>query len=170
MTERSIGPVQIGGLALIVAIAAILAAWGLRALATPADFAARRAALETRMRTVERLAARPGDGAAYPPGAVCGGLGGEAMERMRQDLQAAAVAEGMAGAQVVWGDPTDIGGKIAPLPLRIEAEGSYERVMSYVDRLGRGAPQIFVETADLKARGGLTHLALSGKVFCWTGG
>ena len=166
---RSIGTVQFASAALVAAIAAVATAWGLKALSAPADYPARLAAVESQVRTAERLIARPGDGTAYSPGAVCEGFTGEGLERLRRTMEAAATADGIVGAQIQFGMPVDISGKIAPVPLRIEAEGSYERIASFMDRLGRGAPQVFVDTSDLRSRGGSVRLSLSGKVFCWTG-
>jgi hypothetical protein len=170
MTLRLMGTAQFAGAALVAVIAAAVAVWGFAALSAPADYQARRLALESQLRTAERLSVRPGDSTAYPPGAVCEGIAGEGLERVRRTMEGAATAEGMVGVQVQLGAPVDISGKIAPVPLRIEAEGSYDRVASLMDRLGRGAPQVFVETSDLRSRGDSVRLSLSGRVFCWTGG
>ena len=168
--ERSLGPVWTGACLLIAIASAITIAVALKAVATPSDFERRQAALEQTTRQIERLAALPGDGAAYPKGAVCEGFRGDALAKVRQDLEEASASENLQNVRISWGAPVESGGKIAPLVLRIEADGPYERVVSWADRIGRGAPKIFVDTVDLTKSASGAHLALSGKVFCWTRG
>lgn len=168
--ERSLGPVWTGACLLVAIASAAVMGWGLKALATPSDFEQRQAALEQKTRQIERLAALPGDGAAYPKGAVCEGFRGEALTRMRQTLEEASTSQNLQNVRISWGAPAESGGEIAPLALRIEADGSYERVLSWMDQIGRGAPTIFVETVDLTKGAAGAHLTLSGKVFCWTRG
>jgi hypothetical protein len=157
-----------GACILVAFIAAAIASLGLKALATPADFDERQALLEQRVRQIERLAALPGDSGAYPKGAVCGGFEGEALAKMRRVLEDGSVAENLQNVRISWGVPTNTGGKLVPLPLRIEADGPYDRVLSLLDRVGRDTPKIFVDTVDLTKSAAGAHLALSGKVFCWT--
>lgn len=170
MMDRSLGPVWTGACMLAAIVTAAVAGLTLTTLATPSDFKERQAALEQTTRQIERLAVLPGDGAAYPKGAVCDGFRGDSLAKMRQELEEASTAEGLQNLRVSWGAPVESGGKIAPLALRIEADGSYERVLSWMDRVGRGAPKVFVETVDLTKNASGAHLALSGKVFCWTRG
>lgn len=168
--ERSLGPVWMGACLLLAIIVATAAGLALRALATPSDFEKRLTALEQKTRQIERLAALPGDGAAYPKGAVCDGFNGQALVKVRQDLEEASAAENLRNVQISWGEPVQSGGKITPLALRIEVDGPYERVLAWMDRIGRGAPRVFVDTVDLTKSASGAHLALSGKVFCWTRG
>lgn len=167
--DRPFRPALISGAMILAGAAAVMTAWGLGALAKPKDFDARLGALEATVRTSERLASSPGDSGAYRQGAVCAGLGGDNVERVRQALEASASAEGLSVTRITLGQASDISGRLAPLALRIEAEGAYAQLTSYLDRLGRGAPQIFVDTADMSARGALVRLSLNAKVFCWTG-
>lgn len=168
--ERSIGPVWIGGCIFVALVVATLSAATLKLIATPADYAARLAAVEQKVLRTERLAALPGDTAAYAKGAVCEGFGSDAFGKVRQTFDEAAAAEGLSSMQVVWGEPVDAGARIAPLPLSLQVEGPYDKVVSLMDRLGRGAPALFVDAADLTPSGPGVRLALSGKVFCWTRG
>jgi hypothetical protein len=168
--DRPLGPVWIaGGLALALVVAALTLA-ALKLIATPTSYADRLAAAQQKIAQAERLAAMPGDSAAYPKGAVCEGLDAVAFGKARQAIEEAAGAEGLSGTQVAWGSPRDAGGKIAPLPLSLQVEGPYDKILAFMDRLGRGAPSVFVDTADLTASGAGARLSLSGKVFCWTRG
>jgi hypothetical protein len=154
-------------LALVLALAT---AATLKLIATPSNYADRLAAVEQKALRAERLAALPGDGSAYPKGAVCEGINGTAFDNVRQKLDVAAAAEGLAPMPVLWGAPIDAGGRIAPLPFTLQVEGPYEKVAALLDRLSRSTPAIFVETTDLTAAGPGARLALSGKVYCWTRG
>jgi hypothetical protein len=168
--ERSLGPIWLATCLALGVVVAALTLTALKLISTPSGYADRLAAAEQKVARAERLAAMPGDSAAYPKGAVCDGLDAAAFGKARQAIEEAAAAEGLSGAQVAWGSPLDGGGKIAPLPLSLQVEGPYEKVLAFTDRLGRGAPSIFVDTADLAASGGGARLSLSGKVFCWTRG
>lgn len=168
--DRPLGPIWLAGcLSLAVAVAA-LALTALKLIATPPGYADRVAAAQQKVARAERLAAMPGEAAAYPKGVVCDGLDAAAFGKTRQAIEDAASAEGLTGAQVAWGSPLDGGGRIAPLPLSLQIEGPYEKVVAFTDRLGRGAPSVFVDTADLTPSGAGVRLSLSGKVFCWTRG
>lgn len=168
--DRVLGPVWMGVCILVAVALAVCGGLSLKAIATPANFEQRQAALDRSVREVERLASLPGDGAAYPKGAVCDGFDGEALARLRQDLAAGVASQGLQNLRIAWGAPGDRGSKIAPLPLRIEAEGSYDRVLSLIDHVSRATPRVFVDTADLTAGGAGARLTMSGKVFCWTRG
>jgi hypothetical protein len=74
------------------------------------------------------------------------------------------------GLQLAWGAPASAGGRITPLPLSLKIEGPYDKVTGFMDRLGRGAPALFVDRADVTPSGPGVQLSLSGKVFCWTRG
>jgi hypothetical protein len=168
--ERQIGPVWIGGgVILALAVAAVSTA-ALKLLATPSDYGVRLAAVEQKVTRAERLAAAPGDSAAYPKGAVCEGVSDSGFEKVRQGLDQAAAEQGLQALQVAWGTPIDAGARVAPLPFSLRVEGPYEKVVTFMDRLSRGAPMIFVDAADVTASGLGAQLTLSGKVFCWTRG
>jgi hypothetical protein len=168
--ERQVGPIWIAACIVVALVVAIASTAALKLLATPSDHAQRLGALEQKTVRAERLAALPGDSAAYPKGAVCEGLGAEAFDRVRQKFDDAAKAEGLQGMQIIWGAPVEAGARIAPLPLSLRVAGPYDKVATFMDRLGRGAPALFVETADITAAGSGVELSLSGKVFCWTRG
>lgn len=168
--EQRIGPVWMGGCIVVALLVALLSAGALKLLATPADYAARLGQVEQKTLRAERLSSLPGDSAAYGRGAVCEGLSDAAFGKVRQGLDEAAAAEGLAGLQVAWGAPVDAGGRIGSLPLNLRVEGPYEKVATFMDRLSRGAPALFVDTADLTSSGAGVQLSLSGKVFCWTRG
>lgn len=168
--EKQIGPVWIGGCIVVALIVATASTAALKLLATPSDYEARLAAVEQKVTRAERLANAPGDSAAYPKGAVCEGLSGAGFEKVRQGFDQAAADQGLQALQVAWGTPTDAGTRIAPLPFSLRVEGPYEKVVTFMDRLSRGAPSVFVDTADITASGLGAQLTLSGKVFCWTRG
>lgn len=168
--ERSIGPVWLGaclGVALALGIASTAV---LKVLATPQDYQARLSAVEQKVSRAERLAAAPGDSSAFAKGAVCEGLNGPAVDGVRLGLQSAASDQGLPAPQIAWGEPVDAGARIAPLPFSLRVEGPYDKVLTFMDRLSRGTPAIFVDTADLTASPLGAQLTLSGKVFCWTRG
>lgn len=168
--DRQIGPFWIAG---CIAVALLVAAGSTAALkltATPSDYQDRLSAVEQKVARAERLAGALGDSSAYPKGAVCEGLGNEAFGKLRGTFDDAAKAEGLQNMQILWGAPADAGARIAPVPLSLRVEGPYEKVAGFMDRLSRGAPALFVETADLVNTGPGVQLSLSGKVFCWTRG
>lgn len=168
--KRSFGPVWIGGCMTVALVLAMATAATLKLIATPSNYAERLAAVEQKALRAERLANQPGDSAAYTKGAVCEGINGTAFHTVRQRLEAAAAAEGLAPMPVLWGAPVDAGGRIAPLPFSLQVEGPYEKVTALLDRLSRNTPAIFVESADLTAAGPAARLVMSGKVYCWTRG
>lgn len=168
--ERQVGPVWIGGCIVAALIVTTATAGALKLLATPADYDERLAAVEQKVMRAERLARMPGDSAAYPKGAVCEGLNETGFQKVRQAFEDAAAAEGLAGMQIVWGEPISSGARIAPLPLKLRVEGPYDKVASFMDRLARGAPSVFVDSADFVASGAGAQLSVSGRVFCWTRG
>mgnify|MGYP000591959736 CR=1 FL=1 len=168
--ERPLGPVWIGGCVIAALVVTTATAGALKFVATPDGYDERVAALEQKVTRAERLARMPGDSAAYPKGAVCEGLSDRGFQKVRQGFEDAAVAEGLQGMQIAWGEPIDAGARIAPLPLSLQVEGPYEKIASFMDRLSRGAPAVFVDTADITAAEAGARLSLSGKVFCWTRG
>lgn len=168
--ERSVGPVWIGGCIVVALIVAMLSAAALKLVATPSGYRERLTAVEQKVLRAERLAALPGDSAAYPKGAVCDGLGSAAFDKLRHGFDEAAAAEGLQAMQISWGEPVDAGARIAPLPLSLRVEGPYEKVASFMDRISRSSPALFVDAADLTTTGPGVQLSLSGKVFCWTRG
>lgn len=168
--ESKITPFGIVGCIVVTFVVAGLAVLALKIIATPPGYEDRLAVAEQKIARAERLTTAPGDGAAFPKGAVCEGLNEAALEKIRQDVEQAGVTEGLMGLQVAWSAPKDSGGRIAPVPLNVRAEGSYEKIASFMDRLGGGSPTLFVDTADLTAGGAGVQLSLSGKVFCWTRG
>lgn len=168
--QRQIGPVWIGGCIVVAVTVATISTAALKLLATPADYEVRLAAVEQKVARAERLAAAPGDSAAYPKGAVCEGLNGAGFEKVRQGFDQVAADQGLQALQVAWGQPIDAGTRIAPLPFSLRVEGPYEKIAAFMDRLSRGAPTIFVGAADITASGLGAQLTLSGKVFCWTRG
>jgi Type II secretion system (T2SS), protein M subtype b len=166
--ERQLGPVWTGGCIIVALIVTIATAGVLKLLATPEGYQDRLAAMEQKVIRAEKLAQMPGDSAAYPKGAICEGLSEAGFQKVRQGFEEAAAAEGLQGMQLVWGEPIDAGARIAPLPLSLRIEGPYEKVASFTDRLSRGAPTVFIDTADITASAAGAQLSLSGKVFCWT--
>lgn len=168
--ERQVGPVWIGGCIIVALVVTTATAGALKLLATPTGYDERLAAVEQKVARAERLAQMPGDSAAYPKGAVCEGLNDAGFQKVRQGFEEAATAEGLQGIQIIWGEPINAGARIGPLPLSLRVEGPYEKVASFMDRLARGAPAVFVDTADIVASGAGAQLSLSGKVFCWTRG
>jgi hypothetical protein len=168
--DKQIGPVWIGGCIVLALVVATGAAELLKVVATPSDYDARLAAVEQQVSRAERLASTPGDGAAYPKGAVCEGLSGPGFGKARGSLEDAATAEGLQGLQVAWGQPVDGGARIGSLPFTLRIEGPYEKVVTFMDRVSRGAPAVFVDSADLTGSGLGAQLSLSGRVFCWTRG
>lgn len=168
--EGRIGPIWFGAAVIVALIVATASTMALKLVATPSDYEARLAAVEQKVTRAERLAAAPGDSAAYPKGAVCEGLSGSGFEKVRQGFDQAAAEQGLQSLQLAWGTPIDAGTRIAPLPFSLRVEGPYEKVVTFMDRLSRGAPTIFVDTADVTASGLGAQLTLSGKVFCWTRG
>lgn len=168
--ERSLSPVWMGGGLVVALIVAVASTAALKLLATPSDYEARLASVEQKVLRAERLAAAPGDSAAYPKGAVCEGLSGAGFEKVRQGFEQAATDQGLQTMQLAWGAPVEAGIRIAPLPFTLRVEGPYEKVVTFMDRLSRGAPTVFIDTADVTASGLGAQLTLSGKVFCWTRG
>lgn len=168
--DKQLGPIWIGGGVIVAVVVAVASTTALKLLATPADYEARLASVEQKVLRAERLAAAPGDSAAYPKGGVCQGLGGAGFEKVRQSFEQAAADQGLQTLQVAWGAPVDAGGRIAPLPFSLRVEGPYDKIVTLMDRLSRTAPTIFVDTADVTASGLGAQLTLSGKVFCWTRG
>ena len=168
--DRSLGPVWIGGSLVVALIVAVSSTTALKLLATPSDYKARLAAIEQKVLRAERLAAAPGDSTAYPKGAVCEGLSGAGFEKARQGFEQAAADQELQAMQLVWGAPVEAGTRIAPLPFTLRVEGPYEKIVTFIDRLSRGAPTLFIDTADVTASGLGAQLTLSGKVFCWTRG
>lgn len=168
--ERQLGPVWIGGCVIAALVVAAATAGALKLLATPDGYDERVAAIEQKVSRAERLARMPGDSAAYPKGAVCEGLSDRGFQKVSQDFEDAAAAEGLRGLQIAWGEPIDAGARIAPMPLSLQVEGPYEKITSFMDRLSRGSPSVFVDVADITAGGAGARLSLSGKVFCWTRG
>lgn len=168
--DRQISPIWIGGYIAVALILATLSTAALKLLATPSDYETRLSAVERLVTRAERLASTPGDSSAYPKGAVCEGLSGASFERVRQDFGQAAADQGLQALQITWGSPVDTGGRIAPLPFSLRVEGPYVKIATFMDRLSRSTPTIFVDTADITASGLGSQLMLSGKVFCWTRG
>jgi hypothetical protein len=169
MTER-LGPLWMALAAIVAAVCALGASAVLRAIATPQDYQARGQALENQTRRIEALAKAPGNDAAFPKGAVCDSIESQAPIQLRDALEQAASAQSLRRVQISLGEATEAGGKLAPIPLRLEAEGSYEGVLNWLDQARRLTPTIFVDTTDLSAAGPDTHLTMVGRVFCWTRG
>jgi hypothetical protein len=160
------------GVAMLVAGACGLAAWtGLTALATPPDFAGRRAALTQRVAQLEHLARLPADTGAFGPRAVCPATDAAAIQSVRAAIQGA--SGGDAGVKLTYvalqpvASPSTTA-RLAPVTLDVRAEGSYSAMSAFIDRLVALQPVVFVDRLDLQSAKPDVTLKLSGKVFCWT--
>jgi len=170
MSAQELGPKWWGAAIMMGGCIAILSAFGLSAIATPADVAERSSTLERQTRQIESLAGGSGRTASFGVGAVCEGFGVSSQVKLRQALEGAAVAENLVGARIrlAPSGSADAGANIAPVALTLEVEGPYDRLLALMDRLANGAPQIFVDSVDLTAKGPAAQLSLSGRAFCWT--
>jgi hypothetical protein len=159
------------GLGVLTAVVCGAVLWsGLAALATPADYPARRAALAERVAQLEQAAKLPAPAGGYGARAVCTALDEPQLAIVRQAIQAAAGPNGVRISYLATqpsGEGRD-GVRIAPVALRLRAEGSYDALSGFIDRLALVRPVIFVDQLDLQAAAPDVVLKLTGKVFCWT--
>ena len=106
MTEKNLSPMWWGAAVVMGGCIAILAAFGLSALATPPDFAERSATLERQTRQIEALASGAGRTPSFSAGAVCEGFGASSQIKLRQVIEAAAIPENLVGARIRLSPPT----------------------------------------------------------------
>lgn len=170
MKEPSFDAKWIGtcaGVALALAVASYVA---LKWIATPADYATRMAAVQAQALRAEGLAAKSSGTATLGKGAVCEGFEEAQLGQVREAVESAGRTEGLQSLQVALGAPLDAGARIAPLTVTLRADGGYDKVAGFLDRLGRITPKIFVDSADLAPSATGASLSLTGRVFCWTRG
>jgi hypothetical protein len=172
MSEQTLEPMWLGLTVAAGAGAAVLAAFGLNALATPASYAERTAKLQQQTLRIEALASGGVTRSSYRLGAVCEGFSETGQGKLRQAIESAAAQENLKSAriQITSEAAQVVGAKLAPVSITIQVEGPYDRLLTMTNHLAQGAPQIFVDTLDIKTAGADAQLSLAGRAFCWTQG
>lgn len=165
----SLRPGEVASIAAIAVVFAALPFALLSGVARPAGFQARVAAAAAEADHAQRLAAMPGDPAAYPRGALCIDSADVAAQAVRQRIVAAAGAAGLA-APTIHAIPRrlDFEHGMPSVDLQVQASGRYDQMVLMLGRLSASRPQIFVDTLDLQPRVTAVTLKLSGHVFCRT--
>lgn len=139
----------------------------LQTMARPSHFSGRLAEVNRQIDVSQRLAFAPGDAAAYPRGAMCGGDAASAAASLRQRVELAAGRAGLA-KPAIQANPRSIdavsGGPVVDLEVR--ADGRYDAVVNMLRALAAERPQIFVDTLDLQPHVSAVALKLSGHLYC----
>jgi hypothetical protein len=159
----------IDGPALAIALfagAAVAAVIGLLWLSTPAEFNGRLAQVRAQIEKSE-LALRKAPRTTYPPDAICAQAPEQAVAALKSRLQngASAVGVTLIGLNVVASSGAP-GSTVAPVNLQFEASAPYDKIIALVVSLGRGGPEIFVDSADLTSQVSSADLKLAGRVYC----
>jgi hypothetical protein len=153
----------------LIAVTAGGGAWlALRVGSTPYDFETRFAALDGSLRRSEAVAAyRPRPGG-YGPGAVCAGLEDQNIAQLKTLVTSLAAARKVSlSSLVVSPEEADGAGGLTPVRLNLEAAGSYEAAVGWLDDLAQAKPQIFVDDLDIASQNFNVSVTLSGRVYCW---
>ncbi|MDR3511014.1 MAG: GspMb/PilO family protein [Caulobacteraceae bacterium] len=159
---------------MVVAVTIALAAGAamfvvLAVIARPAHYSARLAAIGQQVDAADTLLRTGGD-AGYPLKALCSGAPDVAAAALRQRLQGAASATGVALSSVEAdpGAADEARGGLYPIVLKLEANGRYDGVVSMLGSLAKGQPELFVDVVDLKSLTSAVDLKLSGRIYCST--
>jgi hypothetical protein len=154
---------------LIAIVTVAVAGWGLTAIARPADYQTRVAALETRLATLERVApvARA---SIYSAASLCEGPLVTAANDMRGDLIRRAGVAGMTIKQlaIAPGGSAPPQRALSPIDISFMAEGSYDSARVLIGGLQSARPEVFIDAVELKPVGEIVRLKVSGRAFCWT--
>ncbi|MBO9709875.1 MAG: hypothetical protein J7521_16865 [Caulobacter sp.] len=163
------GPLMTLGAVLTGASCALLFGAGLSVLARPADLKDRLNVLDGQAERAQALLRRRGGSHDYPPGSVCAGVAPAQLEPVRQRFSAlATVTPGQpARVQLTPSAPADLE-RIAPVSVRIEAEGEYAPMLSALDALSRSQPLLYADVVELRPHDHLVSLQFSGRFYCWT--
>lgn len=162
---------RLGVIVLAASLCAIALFAVLTALAKPADFAARRVALARQVTELERLSKTPAPAGDYGGRAVCPSLDAAELAAIRGSILNAAGPGGAPGgvklAYLSTDLPSSASGRIAPVSVQLRAEGPYDALSTFIDRMAAGQPALFIDRLDLVASQPDVVLKLTGKVFCW---
>lgn len=152
-------------LAAAVGVAFII---GLTALATPKGFKVHVADLKSRADDIEARLSSRGQPFAYPANALCVGPppGGALALRDRLGAAASGTAVSLTNVAAAAGAPDDTNEDLTPVKLTFNAMGSYQGVLSLLDRLSTSTPEIFVDSADLKSTTSAVSLSFQGRIYC----
>lgn len=168
MDDR-LGPSAAHFVAALIAVTAAGGAWlVLRAVSTPYDFETRLAALDGSLRRSEAVAAYRSHPAGYGPGAVCAGLEDQNMAELKTLLTSLAAARKVSlSSLAVSPEEADGAGGLTSVRLNLEAAGSYEATVGWLDDLAQAKPQVFVDHLDIASQNFNVSVTLSGRVYCW---
>lgn len=143
----------------------------LTGLSSPPDFQQHIAALEQKIAGARQVLRPHLEGSGYGADAVCKKALGQEVQLLRKDVVAQADAAKLmvSGLDIAPDNQTSLGETLAPLRLKLQAEGSYEGALSLMAGLARERPMIFVDTVDLGSKTSSVTLKLSGRVYCSAG-
>ena len=168
MTRRNQIPPQdlaIGGG--IAAICAMVMGAVLASLATPPQFKDRLAELTTGHEQAVRLARPVRNAEALGTDVICprsaaqqapllAGALKDSAGQLRLELKRLDVSAGRSGTS----------GKLTPLHVRLETQGSYDGAVMMLDLIGKQRPQVFAETVDLTTKVSGVTMVFSGIAYC----
>jgi len=140
----------------------------LTALAKPADFDARTAALSDRAARAEALLKPLRDRGPYAANVLCTSDPAAEAEALRDRVSEQAIQAGLAvdSLETRVEPAPDLSERVTPVRVRLSATGSYEAAVGLLALLGRERAQVFVDSLDLTPKVSNVTLSISGRVFC----
>jgi hypothetical protein len=154
--------------ATVASIAALAAYFALSALAKPAHYKDRLAAIQTQYSQTQALMRSPGEVGVYSSKALCHVSPDQAALDLRQRLQAQGAATGVTISEVAATPetPQDAEARLVPVRIQFGGSGRYEAVLGLLGGLSKSGPEIFIDTLDLAPDVANAKLKLTGRILC----
>ena len=169
MSRLAQSPVLVAGSMVGVVVTAILAVWGLSALAEPEDFDHRMAVVDARLAELARGASAR-QASAYSTTALCSAPLIPAANALRDELgrQAAAANLAMTQVSVAPGGAVQPGSGLTALEIALMVEGPYADARRFLGGLQAASPEVFVDSFEVRPAVASVRLRVTGRALCWT--